>query len=123
MIEVDEDYANKIMDELGEHALPSSFLKCSTLDTLDNFAKVHVVRDKSLFSFEILEPSMSDGLRTVTVRKNPQGIGATTAHWNFLDGHEHKSELRGVLCYLDSPVNVISVTELAQDNKDSHLNG
>ena len=81
LIEVNKDYANEIMNMLNETFLPSSFLTCSALATLDNCLNVHAIREKSFFVGALRKCSTSDVVSAVTGRNSPQGIGTATMCW------------------------------------------
>ena len=120
-IEVDKNLINKIMKRLDEKLLPSSFFTYSVVDASDNYANVHVIRDKALFLNELHQCSLSDGVSTVTGRNSLQGIDTATMRWRHKDGTIHEAVLYGALYYPDSPVNIVSATKLAQDTTDSRI--
>ena len=117
IIEVDHDGVDKIMSRLDEKLLPSSFLTYSAVAALDNCVNIHIIIDKTLFLNGLRQCSPSDGVNTATGSNSPQGIDTATMRWRHSDGTIHEAVLHDALHYPDSPVNVVSVTKLAQNPK------
>jgi hypothetical protein len=79
----------------------------------DNSANVHVCNTKSCFVGEI---QMDKSLQVATIggRQNASaGIGTVRWKWNDDDGVSHTFEIRDVLYFPESPVNILSVTKFA----------
>ena len=89
----------------------------------DNSANVHVCNDKSCFVGEIkLDRSLQ--VATIGGKKNTSaGIGTVRWKWKDDDGVFHTFEIRDVLYFPDSPVNILSVTKFADQLNDDEGTG
>ncbi len=88
---------------------------------MDNSANAHICREKSYFTGEIVPvPPESAGVATIGEQVlHPTGIGTAEWTWSDDDGVKHTMELQKVLYFLESPVNILSVTGLANQLQDS----
>ena len=83
---------------------------------LDNSATAHIFHDKSMFtSYHPLEPSQSQVATIGEHTSSAAGIGSVSVSWTDDDGEVHTFQLKNVLHFPKSTVNLISVTAFAKE--------
>ena len=89
----------------------------------DNSANVHICNDKNMF---ISPPRRTDQhyVATIVGAKN-SAAGMGTARWRCKDdgGKQHTVDVENVLYFLQSPVNILSITSLAYQFNDDDGTG
>ena len=97
----------------------------STTIICDNSANVHICNDKSMFVGDIL-PDKSSQVATIGGKQNrPRGVGTVCWKWKDDGGKYHAFDIKNVLYFPDSPVNILSVTKFAaqlDDNEGTGIN-
>ena len=88
---------------------------------LDNYTNVHIDRGEALFLNGLRQCVLSDGVSMMTGSNSSQGVDTTIMCWFREYGTIHEAALHYVLYYLDLSMNVVSVTKLAQNTKDSKI--
>ena len=114
--------ALNIDDKVGSSA-SVRFDADSVTVVCDNSANVHVCNDKSCFVGEI---TMDRSLQVATIggkENTSAGIGTVQWKWKDDDGVFHTFEIRDVLYFPESPVNILSVTKFADQLNDDEGTG
>eukprot|EP00978_Attheya_sp_CCMP212_P007526 scaffold17426_cov58-Attheya_sp.AAC.6 len=84
----------------------------------DNSANAHICNNKKMFVGESI-PLTNGGVATIGSEDvYPKGIGFVDWTWKDDAGQKHKTRLKGVLYFPDSPVNILSITALATQMDD-----
>ena len=89
----------------------------------DNSANVHVCNDKNCFVGEI---KLDNDLQVATIggkENTSAGIGTVRWKWKDDEGVFHTFEIRDVLYFPESPVNILSVTKFADQLNDDEGTG
>ena len=86
----------------------------ATTVVCDNSATGHICNDRSLFIDE-LRPVTGEQVMTIGGDDNtPEGVGTVEWSWYDDDGKRHTYRLEEVYYFPQSPVNLLSVTQLAR---------
>ena len=94
----------------------ASFIVC------DNSANTHICKDRSMFvDFKDTTSGMVAAIGGKLNR--PQGIGTVEWTWKDDEGTPHKIRLEKTLYFPQSPINIMSVTELAKQLEDEEGTG
>ena len=89
----------------------------------DNSANVHICNDKSMFVGTIRHTD-KHYVATIGGNKNAAtGMGTVRWRWKDDTGKQHTTDVRDVLLFLQSPVNILSITALAEQFKDDEGTG
>ncbi len=108
---------NRLQDQSLNFDTDSSIVIC------DNSANVHVCFDKRMFIGE-LRRTDKHYVATIGGSKNvAQGMGTVRWRWRDDNGKEHAMNIENVLFFPQSPVNILSVTCLADQFKDDEGTG
>ena len=79
---------------------------------MDNSTNVFIYNNKLLLqNYRSLD--ISEGIETVGENAIPEGVSDMTVYWHDNNRKEHCAELKNVLYYPNSPVNVFSVMKYA----------
>ena len=116
---------NAFVDVRDKYAVYSSSFNTHASNctgVLDNSANVHVLKDKLLFTSKSIDCPVVVDVGTVIGTNYLSGIGTAEIKWYDNYNVEYSTLLHDALYYLDSPINVISVTKLGIDNEDDKLN-
>ena len=89
----------------------------------DNSANVHICNDKSMFEGEIKRTNQHS-VATIGGSKN-SSAGMGTVNWRWKDDHgkSYTMKIKDVLFFPDSPVNILSITCLADQFNDDDGTG
>eukprot|EP00957_Ditylum_brightwellii_P105641 8055077-Ditylum_brightwellii.AAC.1 len=86
----------------------------------DNSANAHIFNKRSLFVGEILSMEPNTGVATIRGTDHwPQEIGEAEISWKGDEGVSHVYQFKNALYFPDLPVNIISVTSLAEQLNDN----
>ena len=89
----------------------------------DNNANMHICNNKSMFEGEIRRMDQHY-IATIGRSKNSAAdMGMVNWHWKDNDGKLHTIKIKDVLFFPASPVNILSVTSLADQFKDDDGTG
>jgi hypothetical protein len=89
----------------------------------DNSANTHVCNNKSMFT-ELHPIENPTHVATIGGRNTlPSGIGQVKWSWSDDNGKKHEYTLKKVYYFPQSPVNILSITEFAQQLKDEEGTG
>ena len=89
----------------------------------DNSANVHICNDKRMF-IGPMRRTAQHSVATIGGKKNiALGIGTVSWRWKDDNGKDHTIEVHDVLYFPKSPVNILSVTSLAEQFKDDEGTG
>ena len=91
--------------------------------TCANSANVHVCNDKNCFKGELVTEK---SYQVATIRDSHNratAVGTVVWEWKDDKGKLHTFEVKDVLYLLDSPVNILSVTKVADQLDDNHGTG
>ena len=107
----------RIQDQLASFNTDSRTIIC------DNSANVHVCNDNKMFIGEIRRAE-GHFVATIGGNKNSSaGIGTVRWRWKDDNGQEHTVDVHDVLYFPQSPVNILSITALADQYKDDDGTG
>ncbi len=108
------------IDDMTAQRSTFSFDSDATSVICDNSANVHVCNDRNMFVGDI-QPLQSHAVATIGGNTNvASGIGNVKWRWKDDTGHEHSYLIHNVLFFPESPINILSITEFAnQLNDDS----
>ncbi len=111
-----------IDDKMSERN-PLHFGSNSSSFVCDNSANVHICNDKSIFVGDISRVN-SGAVATIGGKANRlSGIGTVKWEWKDDHGHVHSYLIKNVLYFPSSPINILSVTELANQLDDNSGTG
>ncbi len=112
------------IDDITAQHSTINFDSDASLVICDNSANVHVCNDKNMFVSEI-RPLQSHVVATIGGLENQAaGIGDIQWGWKDHSGQNHTYCIRNVLYFPKSPINMLSVTEFANqlnDNKGTRI--
>ena len=107
----------RVQDEAVSFDTDSSTVIC------DNSANVHICNDKSMFIGEIGKTN-KHYVATIGGQKNAAtGMGTVRWKWTDDNGKQHTYEIKDVLYFPSSPVNILSVTGFADQLNDDEGTG
>ena len=99
---------------------PIKFDTDSTTVICNNSANVHICNDKNMF---ISPPCWNDQNYITTIgdaKNSAAGMGTTRWSWKDYVEKQDKIDVQNILCFPQSPVNILSITSLAdQINNDN----
>ncbi len=95
----------------------------ASLVICDNSANVHVCNNRKMFDNKI-RPLQSHAVATIGRSMNESsGIGNVKWRWKDDTGQEHTHIIKNALYFPNSPINILSVTEFANQLKDDNGTG
>ena len=84
----------------------------------DNSAHVHICNDKDMFISPPCRTYQHYFATIVGAKNNAAGMGITRWRWKDDGGKQHKIDVKNVLYFLKSPVNILSITSPADQFND-----
>ena len=108
---------DKVQDETVSFDTDSSHIVC------DNSANVHICNDKSMFIGD-LRKTDKHYVATIAGQKSAaSAMGTVQWKWKDDNGKQHSYDIRDVLYFPTSPVNILSVTGFADQLNDDEGTG
>ena len=108
------NYATVLSSQIEADINKVHFDPDGTSVIVDNSANAHIVNDKSLFVSDIKPMDPSTGVATIGGKDHrPEGIGTIRLSWRDDEGKSYTYHLKNTLFFTESPVNILSVTKLA----------
>ena len=84
---------------------------------VDNSSSAHILSEEDMFT-ENIEPIISNGAATIGGKYLiPKRIGTVSWSWTYDEVQFHTNKLNNVSYLLDSPVDILSATALAESMK------
>ena len=86
----------------------------------DNSANVHVCNNKNMFVRKI-RPLKSHAVATIRGSENQAaGIGDVQWRWKDDTGQEHTHRIQNIFYFNNSPINILSITDFANELNDDN---
>ena len=118
-------YATILASQLNDYYQHVDFDPDGSTVVVDNSANAHIINDKNLFVGDILELDGKTGVATIGgTDHKPSGIGDIKLSWKDDEGKSRSYVLHNALYFPDLPVNILSITRLAdhfQDNEGTYI--
>ena len=113
-----------IDEKAAQTSLNTSYFDSDTSMVIcDNSANTHICNDKRMFT-DYRDAVTTTHVATIGGRNSkPAGIGTVKWTWTDDAGNSHTHHLKDVLHFPTSPVNILSITELAKALNDDKRTG